>query len=82
MEEVYIVPLADLHTQNRWAPVAVFFRQLANVHGPRAVCVVLSGTGANGSMGLKRVKELSDIALVQSPREAALNEMLRNAIAT
>jgi PAS domain S-box-containing protein len=42
----------------------------------------LSGTGANGSMGLKRVKEMGGVAYVQNPREAEFNEMPRNAIAT
>src|ERR1051326_6153955 len=40
----------------RRAPIDIFFRTLAESHGPRAVYVVLSGTGANGSMGMKRVK--------------------------
>src|SRR3954468_11558148 len=38
----------------RRAPVDVFFRALAESHHEQAVAVVLSGTGANGSMGLKR----------------------------
>jgi len=42
----------------RRAPVDIFFRTLARSHGPRAVSVVLSGTGANGSMGMKAVKEM------------------------
>nr|WP_243745503.1 chemotaxis protein CheB [Segetibacter sp. 3557_3] len=55
---------------------------MAEAYGPRAVSVVLSGTGANGSMGLKRVKELGGVVFVQNPREAEYNEMPRNAIAT
>jgi two-component system CheB/CheR fusion protein len=39
----------------RRAPVDIFFRTLAQSHGPRAVSVVLSGTGADGSIGMKRV---------------------------
>ena len=48
----------------------------------RAVCVVLSGTGANGSMGVKRVKEMGGVVLVQDPREAEYSDMPRNSIAT
>lgn len=77
-----IAPSVNLHTEDRRAPVDIFFRNLADTHGPRAVCVVLSGTGANGSMGLKRIKENGGVAYVQSPREAEFNEMPRNAIAT
>ncbi|MGI4739801.1 MAG: CheR family methyltransferase [Janthinobacterium lividum] len=82
MEEDFIVPTPTLHVEERRAPVDIFFRTLADTHGARAVCVVLSGTGANGSMGLKRVKERGGVAYVQNPREAEYNEMPRNAIAT
>ena len=68
--------------EDRRAPVDIFFRTLADVYGPRGVAVILSGTGANGSMGMKRVKEFGGAALVQNPREAEFNEMVRNAIAT
>ncbi len=46
------------------------------------MAVVLSGTGANGSMGLKRVKEKGGVVFVQNPREAEYSDMPRNAIAT
>ncbi|HWS89918.1 MAG TPA: PAS domain S-box protein [Pyrinomonadaceae bacterium] len=68
--------------EERRAPVDIFFRTLAESHGARAACVVLSGTGANGSMGLKRVKEHGGVAVVQDPREAEYEDMPRNSIAT
>src|SRR5262245_26492085 len=68
--------------EERRAPVDVFFRTLADAHGAYSVCVVLSGTGANGSMGLKRVKERGGICLVQDPEEADYPDMPRHAIAT
>src|SRR5207244_4235679 len=46
------------------------------------VALILSGTGANGSMGIKRVKEKGGAVFVQNPREAEWNEMPRNSIAT
>ncbi|MDF7815714.1 CheR family methyltransferase [Hymenobacter sp. YC55] len=82
LEEDSIVPSPNLYLEERRAPVDIFFRNLADSHGPRALCVVLSGTGADGSMGLKRVKERGGVAYAQSPREAEFNEMPRNAIAT
>jgi two-component system CheB/CheR fusion protein len=66
----------------RRAPVDIFFRTLAEARGQHAVCVVLSGTGANGSMGMKRIKECGGAAFVQDPREAEWEEMPRNSIAT
>jgi PAS domain S-box-containing protein len=82
MEDDFIVPSPTLHVEERRAPVDIFFRTLADAHRARAVCVVLSGTGANGSMGLKRVKERGGVVYVQNPREAEFNEMPRNALAT
>jgi len=66
----------------RRAPVDIFFRTLAQSHGPRAVSVVLSGTGANGSMGMKRVKEMGGLCIVQDPEEAEYDDMPRHSLAT
>lgn len=82
IEQDYIAVLPNLHVEERRAPVDIFFRTLADEHGPRAISVILSGTGANGSMGLKRIKERGGATYVQNPREAQFNEMPRNAIAT
>ena len=82
MEDGSITVSPNITTEDRRAPVDIFFRSLAESHGPRAVCVVLSGTGANGSMGLKRIKESGGAAFVQNPREAEFNEMPRNSIST
>jgi two-component system CheB/CheR fusion protein len=69
-------------TEERRSPVDLFFRTLAEAHEQHAVAVVLSGTGANGSMGLKRIKEHGGVALAQDPAEAEYTDMPRNAIAT
>ncbi|HEY0432773.1 MAG TPA: CheR family methyltransferase, partial [Chitinophagaceae bacterium] len=82
MKEGSIMVSENLHVEERRAPVDIFFRTLAEEHGPNAIAVVLSGTGANGSMGIKRVKENGGAAFVQNPREAEFNEMPRNSIAT
>jgi two-component system, chemotaxis family, CheB/CheR fusion protein len=68
--------------EQRRAPVDVFFRALADSYGSRSVCVVLSGTGPNGSAGLKRIKEYGGLAIAQDPKEAEYSDMPRNAIAT
>ena len=62
--------------------IDLFFRTLAQVHEVRAVCAVLSGTGSDGAIGLKRVKELGGITMAQSPDDAVFGEMPRAAIAT
>ena len=68
--------------EERRAPIDIFFRTLADTHGSHAIAVVLSGTGADGSMGLKRIKEEGGLCLVQEPSEAEYSEMPRNSIAT
>jgi two-component system CheB/CheR fusion protein len=68
--------------EQRRAPIDIFFHTLADAHGGRGVCVVLSGSGSDGSLGLRRVKERGGVVFVQNPREAAFSEMPRSAIAT
>ncbi|MDY6946385.1 MAG: chemotaxis protein CheB, partial [Pseudomonadota bacterium] len=46
-------------------PIDTFFASLAEDQGERAVCVVLSGTGSDGTQGLKRVKEHGGLSLAQ-----------------
>jgi two-component system CheB/CheR fusion protein len=82
MYDGHIVVEQNVSVEERRAPVDIFFRTLAESHHARAIAVVLSGTGANGSMGIKRVKERGGAAFVQNPREAEFSEMPRNSIAT
>ena len=59
--------------EQRRAPVDAFFRALADAYGSRSVAVVLSGTGPNGSAGLKRVKEYGGLVIVQDPETGIYN---------
>ncbi len=68
--------------EQRRSPVDTFFRTLAEANEERGVSVILSGTGANGSMGMKRIKEHGGVAFVQDPEESEYQDMPRNAIAT
>src|ERR1043166_6110777 len=93
---VYVIPpshnlaMTDGHlaltnmigAEERRSPVDLFFRTLAQANDSRAVSVILSGTGANGSLGLKRIKEAGGIAFAQDPSEAEYSDMPQNAIAT
>ena len=69
-------------TAMRRAPVDIFFRTLAESHRERAVSVVLSGTGGNGSMGIKRIKERGGLCIVQDPQEAEYTDMPNHSLAT
>lgn len=62
-------------------PVDVLFRSLAADQGERAIAVVLSGTGSNGTDGLKEVRAAGGLILVQDPQTAKFEGMPRSAIA-
>lgn len=63
-------------------PVDSFFQSLAMDQGERAIAVVLSGTGTNGSQGLRFIKAEGGVAIAQLPDSAAFQGMPRSAIAT
>ncbi len=62
--------------------IDLFFRDLADVHKDHAFCVVLSGTGADGAVGLSRIKEQGGVTLAQNPDDAQYDSMPRAAIET
>ena len=55
---------------------------LADACGRNAVCVILSGTGADGSLGLKAIKGNFGLVIAQTPEEAGFDGMPGNAIRT
>ena len=63
------------------APIDMFFRSLAAQHGD-GLAVILSGSGSDGSLGIRAVKEAGGVVLVQDPDEAEYGSMPRSAIAT
>jgi two-component system, chemotaxis family, CheB/CheR fusion protein len=63
-------------------PFDFFLRSLAEELGRRAVCVILSGTGGDGSLGLKAVKEKGGLVIAQDLNEAEYDGMPRSAIMT
>lgn len=63
-------------------PINRFFTSLGADLGERAVAVVLSGFGSDGSEGVKKIKEGGGFVLVQDPKTATNPAMPQNAIAT
>ena len=55
---------------------------MAEVYGRRTICVVLSGTGTDGALGLAAVKAAGGLVIVQSPDEATYSGMPGSAVAT
>ena len=66
----------------RRRPIDHFFRTLAGAYRERAVGVILSGTGANGTVGVRAVREAGGFVAVQAPTDAQFDEMPRSAIAS
>ncbi len=63
-------------------PIDRFFHSMAEQVGRRAYCVVLSGTGSDGTAGLRAVKAAGGVAIAQEARSAKFSGMPENAAAT
>ena len=95
-DTVYVIPpgkalksadgylqLADLdRAPGKRVAVDLFFRGLADTHGPHAGAVVLSGGDGDGAIGIKRIKERGGLTIAQDPAEAEHASMPAAAIAT
>src|SRR5258708_8583946 len=68
--------------RGRRFPVDHLFSSLAQDQRERAIAIVLSGTGTDGTMGLKSIVAHGGMALVQAPESAQYDGMPRSAIAT
>ena len=63
-------------------PIDMFFRSLAQDAGDRAVAVVLSGSGSDGSRGVTEIKKAGGTVICESPDTAQFNGMPLSAIRT
>ncbi|MBT3067471.1 chemotaxis protein CheB [Rhodoferax sp. U11-2br] len=63
-------------------PIDFFFKSLAADQRERAIGVVLSGTGSDGTLGLRAIKDAGGMVMVQTPESAEFDGMPRSAIAT
>ena len=63
-------------------PIDLFFSSLARSHGNRAVGVVLSGTGSDGTRGAVAINDAGGLLLSQDPESATFDGMPRSVIAT
>jgi len=93
---VYVIPprkslrMVDGHVQlgepqsdrGRHVAVDLFFRTLADTHGPHSAAVVLSGADGDGAIGIKRIKERGGLTVAQDPDEAEHGGMPRASIST
>ncbi|WP_192820398.1 chemotaxis protein CheB [Rufibacter sp. LB8] len=62
--------------------IDVFFESLAKDRGRHAIGIVLSGTGTDGSKGIKKIKAAGGMVMVQEPSSAKFDGMPKSAIET
>jgi len=68
--------------RGRRLPIDFFFRSLAQDQRERAIGVVLSGTGSDGTLGVRAIKGEGGMVMAQNPESTEYDGMPRSAIAT
>ncbi|GAF01762.1 virulence sensor protein BvgS precursor [Saccharicrinis fermentans DSM 9555 = JCM 21142] len=63
-------------------PIDIFFHTLGEEHRDKSIGVILSGTGSDGSRGIKTIKEAGGTLFVQDPESAQFDGMPNSSIAT
>lgn len=94
-DHIYIIPpgkeislfkgtiqLFDATATNRFLPIDFFLRSLAKDQKSNAVAIILSGTGTDGTLGIKEVKLHEGLVMVQSEESSKYDGMPRSAIKT
>jgi two-component system CheB/CheR fusion protein len=61
-------------------PIDSFLRSLALDQQQKSIGVILSGMGSDGTLGMRAIKEMAGLALVQTPATAKFDSMPRSAI--
>lgn len=75
-----LAPRPEKSNTVRYLPIDYFFNSLAIVHQTHAIGVVLSGTGSDGTLGLKAIKDYGGITFAQDEASAAYPDMPNSAV--
>ena len=78
--KLYLLDKGPKHNLN--LPIDIFFHTLGEEYKDKAIGVILSGTGSDGSRGIRTIKECGGTILVQDPNTAQFDGMPNSAIAT
>jgi two-component system, chemotaxis family, CheB/CheR fusion protein len=73
---------APAATRGMRMPIDFFFRSLAEDQGEKAICIILSGTGSDGTLGMRAIHGAGGMCMVQDPETARYDGMPRSAIMT
>ncbi|MCE3282043.1 MAG: chemotaxis protein [Chitinophagaceae bacterium] len=71
-----------LRTNHPNTTIDIFFESLARDRGEKAVGIILSGTGSDGSRGISAIKNNGGTVVVQDPVSAAFDGMPNSGLAT
>ena len=82
IEDCRLILTQQTRGHNLNLPIDIFFKSLANYAKSRAIAVILSGTGSDGSRGVLEISEHCGLVIVQDPDEAKFDGMPRSAIST
>jgi two-component system CheB/CheR fusion protein len=63
-------------------PIDIFLQSMAEDLGEKAIAVILSGTGSDGTRGIRFIKEQGGMVMAQDPKTAKFDGMPRSAIST
>ncbi len=63
-------------------PIDIFMQSLAEDVGEHAIGVILSGTGSDGTRGVRSIKEAGGLVIAQDEDDAKFDGMPRSAIST
>lgn len=74
--------LSDANAEQLPKPVDHFFVSAAQSFGKHCIGVVLSGTGSDGSTGIRHISAAGGVTVVESPETAEFNGMPTNALST
>jgi two-component system CheB/CheR fusion protein len=74
--------IAPCSPRGQRLPIDFFFRSLAQDQRERAICIVLSGTGSDGTLGVRAVKGEGGMVMVQTPASTEYDGMPRSVIGT
>ncbi len=74
--------LTERESEQLHLPIDIFFQSLAEDLREKAIGIILSGTGSDGTRGIRAIKEQGGMVMVQDERSAKFDGMPRSAIAT
>src|SRR6266480_4724715 len=63
-------------------PIDFFFRSLAQDQHEKAIAVLFSGSGSDGTLGIREIRGTGGLVIVQNPETAQFDSMIESAIAT